>query len=274
MGSAPVESIVRVWACVVLLGCGATPEPETPANGEVSFTESSHQLPPPPPPAEKMVETGPFYEPDADGYPVPILRSDAPNMKYANTEASACEKELARRSVPFARAPAMRDVYAPMKLTGAMHGVSFRGGGGANEIFDCRLLLALDDFTQVLAKHDITDALYSSAYRSQAQNGCTAKYAGLQHCGALALDIHFFKKKDGSMLSVEKDFHGKIGMSTCYPTSAPNPRTPNATALWTIECEAASAAMFNVILSPNYNAAHFNHMHVEVTPDAEWMLIR
>ena len=28
-----------------------------------------------------------------------------------------------------------------------------------------------------------------------------------------------------------------------------------------------------MMLTPNYNAEHFNHFHVEITPDANWMMI-
>ena len=33
-------------------------------------------------------------------------------------------------------------------------------------------------------------------------------------------------------------------------------------------------AIFNVILTPNFNKQHKNHFHVEITPDAAWMLIK
>ena len=56
----------------------------------------------------------------------------------------------------------------------------------------------------------------------------------------------------------------KIGQPTC-------PQRPNE--LWSIVCDAADRATFNVMLTPNYNAQHFNHVHVEVTPDAGWMLV-
>jgi len=262
----------RILAILLLSSC----HEDAPVQGEldaIAFTETSHSTPapyePPPPPAP----SGPFYEPDPDGHPVAILRSDAPNMRYASMDAGPCEAELAKRGIAFAKQPAMTDVHDPVKLSGPLHGVTVKTGGGANDIFDCRLVLAVDDFAAQLAKKDVTEILAFGAYRPQKQNGCTAKYAGLQHCGGLALDIAAFKKKDGSVLVVDKDFHGKIGWSTCGGAK-PNPATPQATELWGYVCDAASTATFNVILTPNHNAQHHNHFHVEVTPDAEWMLIK
>jgi hypothetical protein len=166
----------------------------------------------------------------------------------------------------------MADVSAPLHFRGPLTGgVSIHTllapadrEKSALEVFDCRLALAVDDFASVVAKYDVVEMIHSNAYRSRAQFDC----------GALAVDIHAFKKRNGTMLSVEKDFHGRIGWSTCAGEAHPTPPSTSSTELWSFVCEAASRAIFNVILTPNYNAEHFNHFHVEVTPDAEWMLIK
>jgi hypothetical protein len=141
------------------------------------------------------------------------------------------------------------------------------------EIFDCRLVVALDDFSAILARLGVVEIVHFSAYRTQAQGGCTPKYVGKQHCGGLAVDVGLFRKRDGSTLDVERDFHGKIGQSTCGG-ARPEPATPAANALWDLVCESARRAIFHVILTPNYNAQHKNHLHLEITPDAGWMLVR
>ena len=239
---------------------------------------------PAPPPAVG----GPFWEPDATGRAVAILRDDAPSVRYAAMDRATCEAELERRHVPFVRAQATPDVLAPERLRGPL-GVrapfgpsaapSARTSGGvtihsmlapaereraAMEIFDCRLVLALDDFAAMLAERGVVEMIHLSAYRPRSQFGCTKKYDGKQHCGGLAVDIAEFKRKDGTALVVQRDWHGRIGEPTC-------PSRPNE--LWSIVCDAADRAIFNVMLTPNFNAQHFNHVHVEVTPDAEWMLV-
>jgi hypothetical protein len=249
---------------------------DTPAQSEqdaIAWAETSHSAAAQDTPSDPPSASGPFYEPDPDGHPVAILRGDAPNMHYAAMDTTACEGELRKRSIGFIKAPAMKDVHDPLRLNAPLHGIAVHTAPGPSEIFDCRLVLAVDDFAAQLAKHDITEILAFGAYRPQKQNGCTAKYAGLQHCGGLALDIGSFKKKDGSTLVVDKEFNGKIGQSTCGGAH-PKPVTPAATELWSYVCDAASQAIFNVILTPNHNKEHHNHFHVEVTPDAEWMLIK
>ena len=224
----------------------------------------------------------PIYEPDPSGHAVAILRANAPNIRYAALDAASCEAELGRREVPFVRAAATPGVLDPVRLRGPLHGVTIHSPLGPSaqerslmEIFDCRLVLALDDFAaQVVGPRGVVEMTHLSAYRSRASYGCTPKYAGKQHCAALAVDVAKFTRKDGSVLDVERDFHGHPGQSSCTGGAHPNPPSPAAAELWGFVCDAAARGLFHVILTPNYNAEHHNHFHLEITPDAGWMLIR
>jgi hypothetical protein len=223
-------------------------------------------------PPAATASAGPFWQQVDGGHAVPVLRGDAPNVRYAALDRASCETELERRHVPFIRAEPTLGVLAPVRLRGPLSGVSIHSllapaerERAPLEIFDCRLVLALDDFSAMVAKRGVVEMIHLSAYRPRSQFGCTPKYDGKQHCGALAVDLATFKRADGSTLGVQRDFHGRVGSSTC--TGPP----PNE--LWSIVCDAADRAFFNVILTPNFNAQHFNHIHVEVTPDAGWMLV-
>lgn len=229
--------------------------------------------------AEPVVDDG-FFEPGPVGSATPITHPGAPTVRYAALDQAACEAELGKRAIAFVRAAPTVGVRAPVRLRGPLHGVSIHSALPAAqiltsdlEIFDCRLVLALDDFAAMIAKHDVIEMIHLSAFRSQKNGGCTPKYAGKQHCAALALDVGTYKKKDGSTLDVKRDFSGKIGIATCGPGTHPIKPSPAANELWSYVCDAASRGYFNVILTPNFNAQHENHMHLEVTPDAEWMLI-
>ena len=175
----------------------------------------------------------------------------------------------------------MSGVLAPVRLRGPLHGVSIHSGlpeklraKSTIEVFDCRLVLALDDFAALLAEHEIVDVVHMSAFRSERDRGCTPKYTGKQHCAGLAVDVGTFNKKDGSVLDVEKDFHGRIGGATCTAGAGPNPATPAAKELWDIVCESEQRGIFHVILTPNFNAEHKNHFHLEITPDVDWTLLK
>ena len=272
-----------------LAACSTASSP--PARPSTIAEEEGHaaiaaELPPnAAPPAPPHASTGPYYEPDEGGYASAILRVDAPNMIHAAMDGAVCEKELAKRNIAFEKNDADRaaapGVITPLRLRGPLHGVTIRSGlppaeraKAPLEIFDCRLVLALDDFAAMVAKHDVVEMLHLSAYRSRKNGGCTPRYDGKQHCAALAVDIAQFKKKDGSTLVVDRDFKGKVGTKTCTDAVRKTPRDAASAELWGFACDAAEQAIFNVILTPNFNKQHKNHFHVEITPDAAWMLIK
>ncbi len=298
----PYDLIMRASIAAMACALGATCTSSSPPKTEddlvmhapIDITTATPRSMPTLAPPVASPESGPFWEPDATGqHAVPILRGDAPNIKYAAMDRATCEAELGRRNVAFVRVdPPPEGVLEPVRLRGPLSGgVTIHSQLNATqretspmEIFDCRLVLALDDFSGALAKRGISEMVHFSAYRSRAQFGCTPKYDGKQHCGALAVDVGTFRRKDGSTLDVLKDFHGRVGQPTCISRpggSAPGTPTASSTRaagvgpneLWTIVCDAADKAMFNVILTPNFNAQHANHIHLEVTPDAAWMLV-
>ncbi len=209
---------------------------------------------------------------------VPRDVSQTPAARYGRLDRGSCEAELQRRHVPFAAVGQARGVLAPVRLTGPIHGVTYHSALPAAqratspyEILDCRLVLALDDFSQILAKHDVVEVIHFSVYRPPSAH--FNRPEGRQHDGALAIDAGWFKRKDGTTLQVERDFHGHIGAPTCGPGAGPNPATPEAIALRNIACEAAAAHLFNVELTPDYNWPHRNHFHLEVTPQVRWFLV-
>jgi hypothetical protein len=199
--------------------------------------------------------------------------------RYGAMSAVDCEAELATRKIPFSHEPATKGVVAPGRLAGPLHGVTFKTDVSEKqrpttpwEIADCRLVLALDDFAEILKRHDIVEVVHYSMYRAP-DKGWPADKVGTRHNGALAIDAAKFTDKDGKTLVVDKDFHGAIGAKTCGDGAGPSPITAAATRLRAILCEAVSAHLFNVVLTPNYNRPHHSHFHLEVTEGVKWFLV-
>ena len=206
--------------------------------------------------------------------------SPAPALTYGRLDAEGCQVELLRRGIPFTPVDSARGVLAPIRLEGALHGVTFHTGLSATarehapwEILDCRLALALDDFAAQLEKRDVVEVVHFSMYRPPVSKWPEGKLA-TRHPGALAIDAATFVKRDGTQLEVQRDFHGRIGASTCGPGAGPRPTTPEALELRGIVCDAAAAKLFNVVLTPDYNWPHRNHFHLEVTAGASWFVVR
>lgn len=202
----------------------------------------------------------------------------APASRYAALDRVSCEAELGKRSIAFERVAEARGVVAPLRLKGPIAGVDFHSMLPAAqrktspyEIYDCRLVLALDDWARVLARHDVVEVVHFSVYRPPSAKTVLSG-PGRRHTGALAIDAGSFKLRDGRSISVEKDFHGRIGGKPCGGAAAGLPAS--AVTLRQIVCEAADAQLFNVVLTPDFNWPHRNHFHLEVTANARWTFVR
>jgi len=246
-----------MWALVLVLACGQRHELAPSGLGEPWLPAAEWRGPGIPPKQFSLFD----------------VPSGSHALAYAALDRDRCEAELGARHVAFARAEVVPGVIAPIRLTGSLHGVAFHSDASPpararsrKELIDCRLALALDDFAASLAARGIVEVRWESAYRTQSELGCTQKYRGEQHCAALAVDVVRFGKRDGSELVVERDFGGKIGTLTC------GTHQPPRNELWDIACDAAGR-YFQVVLTPNWNADHRNHFHLELTSH-DWVLVR
>lgn len=94
---------------------------------------------------------------------------------------------------------------------------------------------------------------------------------GTRHPAGLAIDVGGLRKKDGRWISVGYHFQGKIGEKTCG-AGARIPESPEARELRSIVCEASDMGVFTYTLTPNYNLAHADHLHMEIKPGVRWFL--
>lgn len=218
--------------------------------------------------------------------PKPVMRylntpadvMTTPAYRYGQLTRAECEAALKKRAIKFVHKSAA-GVVMPVRLVGPLNGVVFRTDLSEkervttpHEIADCRLVLALDDFTEVLRRHGIVEVRHYSMYRLP-PDGWPKNKPALHHLGAMAIDAGRFIAKDGSDLSVDRDFNGAIGAKTCGDGAAPRPATAAAKKIRAILCETVDRRLFNVVLTPNYNAPHKNHYHLEVTAGVRWFLV-
>jgi hypothetical protein len=215
---------------------------------------------------------------DMSRYETPADLAEAPGYRYGLMDEARCLAELDARKLPYVREAKARGVVIPVRLTGALHGVTFRTNLAASarattpwEIADCRLVLALDDFARVLEAHHVVDVRHYSMYRAPDKSWPDDK-PGIRHGGALAIDAARFTFQDGTYVDVDKHWNGAIGAKTCGPGAEPHPVTPEATELRAILCETAARHIFNFHLTPNYNRPHHNHFHLEVTAGFKYFM--
>ena len=100
-------------------------------------------------------------------------------------------------------------------------------------------------------------------YRPGARVGGDGGVSG--HAHGLAIDAARFTLRDGVAIDVLDDWEGrKLGQDPCPVRSDEGSASR---LLRKITCSAADSRLFQVVLTPHYNKAHGNHVHLEIKPD-------
>src|SRR5512145_854780 len=189
----------------------------------------------------------------------PRRRSDAvfpesventPAYRYAQMDGASCHAELSTRGLELRREDAGNwpGILTPVRLQSPLEGIVFRtdlGRTGSHfELMDCRLVLALHDFAKLLYEAGIREVVFSSAYRPPPKSFPSDGVAK-RHAAGLAIDVHRFRREDGSWVKVVDDFHGQLGRRVCGKSAPkPTPCTKEAELLRQLVCGAAEQHLF------------------------------
>jgi hypothetical protein len=205
--------------------------------------------------------------------------ANAPASRYANLSNEDAFEELDRRGIEYVRVEEAAGVRAPIRLRGNLHGVFVHSSLPVPErdttpfeILDARLALALDDFAQVLANHDVVELVHFTMYRPNDDRTEENSAVQTRHPGGMAIDVGALKKRDGTLLSVESHWPAAIGAKTCGE-GARKLVSRRGRELMSLVCEAKDLRLFHVILTPHFNRAHHDHFHLEVKPETKWFLM-
>jgi hypothetical protein len=193
--------------------------------------------------------------------------------RAARLSTAQCLAEVSRRKLGVTRFKgAKAGVAGPVRVTGPINGVRFVTPGAKSPygILDCRLALALAELADVLEQHDVVEVRVDNMYRPHAH--LPGKKKPSQHSYGLAIDMTRFKLADGTELVVERDFEGAIGEPVCG-AGARAELSPAGKQLRDLICDVARAELFHHILTPNHDAAHRDHFHLDIARDARSRII-
>jgi hypothetical protein len=95
-----------------------------------------------------------------------------------------------------------------------------------------------------------------------------------QHRYGLAIDLVAFGLADESELSVENDWQGERDKPVCGPDSRLTEPTERAIALRNVVCDIARSGIFHHILTPSYDEAHRDHLHLDIKRGEKRSLIQ
>jgi len=160
-----------------------------------------------------------------------------------------CLARLEAQNVRFQPLAEERGVTTPIQLLGPIGGVEFHSSLGPM-IVDCRLALALTRMAPIFGSLGIRRARFSGAYVYR-----TARTGRLSlHAYGLAVDVH--SVTSDREYSVKSDFERGLADGCAE----------NAPLLNQLACRLKSQGLFQELLTPDYNADHYDHLHIGLAP--------
>ena len=140
------------------------------------------------------------------------------------------------------------------------------------EILDARLAIALDELCKLLAVHDVVELVHFTMYRPAGAKREDPNHPQTRHPGGMAIDLGALKKRNGDWLAIGPHWSAEIGAKTCgLDARKLTPR--RAQELISILCETADQRIFHYMLSPHFDEAHHDHLHLEIKPGVRWFLV-
>lgn len=138
-------------------------------------------------------------------------------------------------------------------------------------LMDCELAPRLVRLSQLVSsRYGVSEIVHIGIYNYRCigggnpdTDGCTPS----QHAYARAIDLHAFRLPDGTEYNVTSDFVITMHGDSCPLASSNEPDR----ILKEIACSLWSDRIFQIVLTPNYNADHRDHFHVDMTTGSHFL---
>ena len=175
-------------------------------------------------------------------------------------DADSCLRALSKAGVRYQRVDRVGVKIGVTITDNKLGGVEYVGYEQGKLVIDCSLAVSLAKNGLFLRRLGIEKITYSSAYQRRNIRGTNRPS---RHSYGLAIDLHTFHVEGLGSLRIRDDYEQGLGtIEDCVG----QPLTEQGALLRTIDCELAESGDFRIILSPDYDAHHYNHFHVEVLP--------
>ena len=179
---------------------------------------------------------------------------------------TGCHAMLDALGLHWTVGPAAMGVADPVTVQPLIAGVTYRYETSATAtplLMDCSLAPRLAELSRLVATYGVVEIEHIGIYNYRCigggdpATGCTIS----QHAYARAIDLHAFRLSSGAVYNVTTDFVITHHGDTC-------PIASSSTAdrvLKEIACALVAQRIFQIVLTPNYNTAHRDHFHCDLT---------
>ena len=209
------------------------------------------------------VQTARYNEPETENY------ACLPNVE---TQLDDCYAQLTQLGIDFEptsipdRSPSSHPnlvchVEQPVVILSPMHDIElayYDGRTTPRVKASCAMAKALSATLLDVKPFGVTRLLHIGTYNCRVISG-TNRLS--RHSMGDAIDIYGFEFADGSVATLVDDWE--------HDTTAPNSMA--AQFLYNAAYRWHDAKLWTIILTPNYNAGHDNHFHVDLTPGSDFI---
>ena len=203
-------------------------------------------------------------------------KDESNNCRSAETRvrvrAPTCREQLFLLEMDFSNGPQTVGIDNPVTVHPPIAGVAFTNFKqilNADIKMDCRLALRLHQMATGLVTLGIDEVEQWGVYNYRCISGqgtppdCPTGVS--QHAYGMAIDLASFS--GDTTYVVEDHWTPDFNTDTCTQTTT----SVEHLFLRDLVCSWAEDDLFNIILTPNYNADHHNHIHVDLTPGANFI---
>ena len=181
----------------------------------------------------------------------------------------SCPEFLNLYQVAWEEAAASPGIHSPISLSLPLNGLNYRFvdiDTKRNSLYlDCELALALVRANPIFLKNGISTIVDLGIYNYRCIGGegfppdCPQGISA--HANGQAIDIYALENDGGQVYSIENDWViDEENVETC---SADTENASDAL-LHKIFCDQSEQGIWNTILTPNFNSAHRNHVHLDL----------
>jgi hypothetical protein len=181
-----------------------------------------------------------------------------------------CLRMLRDRGVDFVSSRPVRGVRTPVEIVGRLDGARLIPRVARPPLMDCELALALVEMGPVFRSLGITGLSFSGAYDYRTIRGSHRLSA---HAHGLAIDVHAVETRSGD-LDVAADYprdrarwRGLEPGPTALAQCLGRPKVRAGRVLRALACRLRGHPAVRVLLTPDDNADHANHLHIETYPE-------
>jgi hypothetical protein len=207
---------------------------------------------------------------DAEGA---LLATAEVTFSVAAPEAADCHAWLDLYGLAYELGPSEQGVPDPVTVTTPINGIVHRyveyETPRSSFFMDCSLALSLARAAPYLRERSVVEMVDIGVYNYRCIGGGVppdCENGISQHAYAKAIDIAGFTDAAGTYYSVNDDW-----VIDDEPTCGAGTEGEKDAFLHEIICAMKEEDVWNIVLTPNYNAAHRNHFHVDLTPGSDYI---